>query len=184
MYAHAVDQAGERLRELRLTEWQDFALGALTLALALTATQLAPSLAFPLFIGGMSVGALGLRAMWRHWDLVDRLAGERNAYVIPEVLSHAAREAGWSRRRSMAAYLRADAREYTGDLEWTRDELIALACELENEELDLDPVSAVACSRLLSDPAKSPLLNSDFPAEELWNRIRHIRAGFEPQENA
>ena len=34
-----------------------------------------PSLALPLMLGGFVVGALGVRALWRRWDLVDRSPG-------------------------------------------------------------------------------------------------------------
>ena len=93
MYARAVDEASSRLRELRQEECGDLGLAALSLGLALAATQVRPVFAMPLFLGGVVVGARGVRALWRRWDLVERLAGERDAYVIPEVLACAAREA-------------------------------------------------------------------------------------------
>ena len=62
MYARAVENAGVRLRELRLEEWEDFGLALLALALSLVATQRAPTFAFPLFIGGLATLALGMRA--------------------------------------------------------------------------------------------------------------------------
>ena len=86
MYARAVDDAGTRLRELRRDEWHDLALAGVALALAIGATAYAPSLALPLLIGGLAVGALGIRALWRRWDLVDRLADEPDAYAIAEVI--------------------------------------------------------------------------------------------------
>ena len=45
----------------------------------------APRACMPLFIGGIVVGARGMRALWRRWDLLDRLAGDRDAYTIAEV---------------------------------------------------------------------------------------------------
>ena len=74
MHAPTVDEAGVRLRELRLEEWYDLALAGVAVALAVGAAELAPSLALPLLIGGLALGGLGIRALWRHWDLVDRLA--------------------------------------------------------------------------------------------------------------
>ena len=59
------------------------------------------------------------------------------------------------------------------------EELEALACELEDEELALDPACAVACMRLLSDVSESPLLNPALPPELLRSRVRQIRSGFE-----
>ena len=60
------------------------------------------------------------------------------------------------------------------------DELEALASELEDDGLALDPVAAVACVRLLSDIPHSPLLNPAAPVAELRSRILQIRSGFEP----
>ena len=57
----------------------------------------------PLFVGGLAVGMLGMRTFWQRWDIVDRLADERDAYVIPEVLSYAARDACMERRSNSAA---------------------------------------------------------------------------------
>ena len=106
MYARAVDDASVRLHELRREELQDFGLAALALGLALAATQLRPAFAMPLFLGGVAVGALAVRALWRHWDLVDRLAGERDAYVISDVLAYASRETTNERRHWFAAVIR------------------------------------------------------------------------------
>ena len=57
---------------------------------------------------------------------------------------------------------------------------ICFACELENAELWLDPVSAVACMRLLSDVTRSPLLNAALPTQDLRSHVNHIRSGFRP----
>ncbi len=182
MDARTVDDAGERLRELRQEEWQDLGLAALALGLAVVAPRVFPSLALPLFLGGVGVGALGVRALWRHWDLVDRLAADRSAYVIPAVLAYAAREASMERRRGSAALIRRALAAPGPGLEArtsaAADELDALAAELADPELDLDPSCAVACMRLLSDLEGSPLLNRARPPEELRSRVRQIRSGF------
>jgi hypothetical protein len=183
MYARAVDEASSRLRELRQEEWADLGLAALSLGLALAATQVRPALAMPLFLGGIVVGIRGMRALWRRWDLVERLASERDAYVIPEVQAFAAREATVDRRHTYAARIRAEL-EQTGLHDGARvmlptEELEALACELEDDQLALDPAAAVACMRLLSDPSTSPLLNPALPPEQLRSRVRQIRSGFE-----
>jgi hypothetical protein len=98
MYARAVDEAELRLRELRHEKWLDLALAAVVFGLALAATQIRPSLAMPLFLGGVFAWALGIRALYRHWDLLDRLADERDAFLIPEVASYASRHATSERR--------------------------------------------------------------------------------------
>jgi hypothetical protein len=181
MYARAVDEAAGRLRELRHQEWQDLILGAVALALAVAATQVRPALAMPLLLGGLAVGALGVRALWRRWDLVDRLAGERDAYVIPEVRAYASREATMERRHGFAAVIRRELERpgLVSDAHRTAaaEELEALASELDDDGLELDPACAVACLRLVSDVAESPLLDPAISPEVLRSRVRRIRFG-------
>ena len=187
MYARALDDATTRLRELRREEWQDIALGLLALALALVATRLRPELAMPLFLGGVAVGALGVRALWRRWDLVDRLAGDHDAYVIAEIRTYAAREATTERRHAFATAIRSTL-DGPVPLAGGRDDVVealrALASELDDDGLDLDPVAAVACMRLVRDPVDSPLLAPGAAPDELRDRVRHIRAGFGPRGTA
>ncbi len=181
MYARAVDEAETRLRSLRREEREDLALAGVTLGLAIAAAARAPSLALPLLIGGTALGMLGVRALWRHWDLVDRLAGEPDAYAIAEVLAYAARETTMRKRRRSAALIRhhlevgsANSPNRAGD---AAEELAALADELEDEALELSPESAVACSRLLGEPTQSPLLNPALPHDGLRSSVRRIRSG-------
>jgi hypothetical protein len=180
MYARDVDEARSRLHELKLAEWEDLGLAAVAFGGALLATQLWPELAVPLFLGGFTVGALGVRALWRRWDVIDRLAGERDAYVIPEIFAWACREATMERRTSFAAMIRGIAsaeRRIDGRLGAAAEELEALARELEDEGLELDPVSAVECFRLLSEVKGNPLYDPEASAQDLRARIRHIRTG-------
>jgi hypothetical protein len=179
MYARAVDDAAAQLHDLRREEWQDLGLAGLALALAVAAAQVLPALALPLFVGGLAVGARGVRALWRRWDLVERLAGERDAYLISEVLGYASRETTMERRQTFSALIRARLSEpVEARVRVAAKELGALAAELEDAELVLDPVSAVACMRLLSDLVESPLLNAARPPEELRSRVHQIRSGF------
>jgi hypothetical protein len=179
MYARAVDDAAVRLRELRAETRGQLGVGMLSLGLAVAATEVRPGLVLPLFFGGLAVGALGMRALWRRWDLVDTLAGERDAYVIPEVLAQAAREATIERRRSYASLLRVWLREPTErHVRLAANELEALVRELDDEKLALDPADAVACKRLLSELTGSPLRNRERAPEELRSRVRQIRSGF------
>jgi hypothetical protein len=182
MYARALEEAEAQLGELHEDEVQRVALSAVALGGSLAATVLYEPLVLPLFVGGLALGVLGIGAIWRHWDLLDRLADERDAYSIPAVRSYAARDARMDRRLGHAAVLRswvrqaarsADARilEVAGELE-------ELARELENAELELDPACALACRRLVSDPTASPLLNHALPCDELDSCIARIRAGF------
>lgn len=182
MYARTVEDASARLHELRQQEIQDLVLAGVALGSAVAATQLLPTLALPLFIGGLTIGGLAVRALWRRWDLVDRLAGEPDAYAISEVHEYALRETTMERRRTFATLVRnileepGSACRPTGTDE--ADELEGLAADLEDEELELDPACAVACLRLLSDPTESPLFNPALPRGSLRSRVRRIRAGF------
>jgi hypothetical protein len=185
VYARAVDQADARLRELRQEERGELALAAAALAASVVATEVLPALAAPLFVGGLVVGVLGARAMWRRWDLLERLSGDRDAQVISEVRAVASREATMERRHSFAALVRGRLGEARLLVDVrvlaVADELEALVSELEDGDLALEPASAVACLRLLSDVAQSPLLNRALPPEDLRSRIRQIRSGFRPR---
>jgi hypothetical protein len=93
MYAREVDEAAKRLRRLHRQALEQFGVAAGSFGLAVAATQAHPQLAIPFLLGGLVVGALGLRSEWLHWDLVDRLAEQPDAHSIPEVLSYASRHA-------------------------------------------------------------------------------------------
>jgi len=178
MYARAVEDADVRLRDLRQDEWTRFVLGGLALALSLVATAVRPELALPLFVGGLVLGALGVRAAVEHWDIVDRLAGEPDAFVISEIRRRAARETTMERRHALADQVRSWLREPASErIRAVAPELEALAAELEDDELALDPVSAVVCVRLLTDP-ESPLLIAARPSDEIRARVSQIRSGF------
>lgn len=179
MYARAVDDAAARLHDLRREELEDLGLAGLAIASALAATELYPDLALPLFLGGMAVGVLGIRALWRHWDLVDRLLDQPAAYVIPEVSRRAEREATLERRRALAGHVRLWLKEPVDErLAAVADELEALAVDLEDDELDLDPACAVACTRLLADLVARPLLGGDLAQDSLSAQVYRIRSGF------
>jgi len=158
------------------------ALAAVALGLALAATQIRPTFAIPFLLGGVVVGARGTMALWRRWDLVERLAGQQEAYVIPEVLARAARETTTERRHIYAARIRRELTEtgltYRARIVDSAEELEALAAELEDDELMLGPLSAVMCKRLLTDFVESPLFNPAFAPEDVRSRVRQIRAGF------
>ena len=92
------------------------------------------------------------------------------------------------RRQTLAASLRNTLKRpgllYEARVLAAADEIAALASELDDEELELDPACAVACTRLLSDVAASPLLNSALPPEDLRSRVVQIRSGFKARRLA
>jgi hypothetical protein len=186
MYARAVEEASTRLRELRHEQWGSLGVGAVALVIAVGATQVYEPLAVPLFVGGIAVGILGVRAMWCRWDLLERLAGERDAQTIADVRAYAAREATAERRRNYAALIRMTLTEPSlaaeAHVSAAAEVLEELASELEDESLALDPACAVACMRLLTDLEASPLLSAARPPEELRSRVLQIRSGFQALE--
>jgi len=93
MSPREVDEAAKRLQRFRRQAVEQFGAAASSFLLALGATQVYAELAIPFLLGGLVVGALGLRSEWLHWDLVDRLAEQPDAHSIPEVLSYASRHA-------------------------------------------------------------------------------------------
>ena len=184
MYARAIDEAEARLLELHHEERYQLGLSAVALAASLAMTAIYVPVVLPLFVGGLAVGALGMRTFWRHWDIVDRLAEERDAYVIPEVLSYAARDARMERRSTSAALIRSwlcTAALASAPLLAQAEELEALACELEDRELELDPACAVACRRFLTDGTVSPLFDDAPRSEDIESWIVRIRDGFRPR---
>ena len=60
------------------------------------------------------------------------------------------------------------------------EELEALAWELDDDNLALDPVCAVACTRLLSDLSESRLRDPALWREDLRSRVWQVRSGFVP----
>jgi hypothetical protein len=185
MYARAIDDAETRLLELHHEERYQLGLSILVLAASLAMTAIYVPVVLPLFVGGLAVGMLGMRTFWQRWDIVDRLADERDAYVIPEVLSYAARDARMERRSTWAALIRSwlctAALAGSSPLLANAEELAALACELEDRELELDPTCAVACRRFLTDGTVSPLFDDASQREDIESWIVRIRDGFTPR---
>jgi hypothetical protein len=182
MYARAIEDAAKQLRELRIGEGYGLALGGAVLALSILATQIQPALAIPLFLGGLYALGYSVRAALKRSELLDRLALERDAYAIPEVLGHASRAARMTNRNELAASIRRIV-ESPGQLS-LRDrvarceaELEALAGDLEREDLELDPGLAFACQQLLTD-GEGPLYNPNVEADELLVQLHNIRSGF------
>jgi hypothetical protein len=182
VYAWEVDRATIELHGLRQEEWVDAVLAILMFGLALGASRFAPSLAVPLLVGGLTSTFLATRAFWRRWDLLDRLALDREAYRIPEVRLRADSTATMESRRVLAECIRRllDPPGYpcAARVRAEAEGLEALARELDDPTLSLDPACAVACKRLLTEADVSPLLNETLPAGDTSARVRQIRAGF------
>ncbi len=181
MYARSLQEAETELVALHQDERARLAVSAAALGASLVATAVYPPLAVPLFVAGLAIGALAVAAIWHHWDLVDRLADDRDAYLIPEVRSYAARETRMDRRRAHAAMVRAWTSAPDERVAELVDELTDLADALEDEELEVDPATAVACRRLVTEPLLSPLLDDRASCQDLRAAIVRLRAGFRPR---
>jgi hypothetical protein len=185
MIARAVEDADRRLHDLRREEWEDGALAVAACALAIAASVVHPTLALPLFVGAMFVVGRATAAGWRRTDLLDALLLERDAYAIAEVRARAEHTASMDNRRWLSSAIRSRL-ELAEDprVVANGDEFAALADQLADPLLELDPASAVACSRLLTDYAWSPLINDALPAEDVRSRIVQIRSGFRPNDES
>jgi hypothetical protein len=111
---------------------------------------------------------------------------ERDAYSIDEVGARARHMAELENRRSLACSIRwrlehaSALRDPSGPLYRVASEFAELASELDDESLELDPLRAVECERLLTDGTSSPLVDGS-PTEDVLARVRRIRAGFTPR---
>ena len=91
MDARTVEASRMRLVELRRELVEQLGVGAAAIGGSIVLTAVFEPLVLPLFVGGLVLGALAVRSLWRHWDLVDRLADDDDAHVIPEVAAYAQR---------------------------------------------------------------------------------------------
>jgi hypothetical protein len=184
MVARDVEYAAAELRVLRREEWARVGLVVLVFGLAAVASEVHPSLAVPLLIAALTAVGLAVRVFWRRWDLLDRLALDRDAYEIPEVRALAEHAAAKANRRLLASSIRRLLAEPRRDsarvILAAAEDLEALADELENDGLMLDPACAVACMHLLGGGSTS-VLTPGRPPEDVVACVRRIRAGFRPR---
>ncbi len=189
MDARHVEQAGRELHDLRFRGIEEVALGAAALVLAIVATEVKPSLALPLFVGGAAVAAIGIGALVHRYLLIEQLVCDPDAYLIPDVRSRALQAASPGHRRALARSIRgvlADPGFALADrVAANRAELEELVAALERDDLSLDPACAVSLERLLEgDELKSPLYDTAVPPVDLRSRLLQILAGFEQRRRA
>jgi hypothetical protein len=180
--ARDVDHAAERLLLLHREVRELLALAAVGFAGAIGASQLRPDFALPLLVGGVAALLLSMRAVFQRWDLIDRLVLDRDTYAIAEVRRRAEQAASMESRHALASsihwLLGHPASQTATRVAAARRELEALAAELEDENLALDPACAVACERLVNNATESPLRNPAMPPEDVRSRLRQILGGF------
>lgn len=179
MNARQIDEAGERLRDLRLRAAEELALGAGALGLSIAATQLWPSLAVPLLVGAVVVSFLGVQALVRRSFLIEDLAAERDAYVLPAVRRFGLRVVSPAHRRRLASTLRVALKGSTAEtaerLEAVRPELDELIADLEDDSLRWDPAVAIGLEHWLTDSFRDPAVS----VAEARTRLRSFLAGFD-----
>lgn len=136
-------------------------------------------------VGAVVEAFLLVDAEYARRDLISRLALYRPAYALPEVARYGARSTQDPQLHRLAAWLSelpAEA-ELPGNI-YVKErvtlfapELEAIACELRSQDVVVDPPSAVACRRLLTQAVESPLYNARVPADELRAELERIRSG-------
>jgi hypothetical protein len=181
MDARSVERAEAQLHELKLQSLEDFLLAAVAFAVALIGTRLLPAMSVPLLVGGMGVAFLGMRALVRRYLLLEDLAVDRDAYLIPEVRAIAARTASREHRLRLTSDVRQAlspaSSEASPRIAANRDLLVELEAALQDEALALDPAAAVALDRLLT-AGEDNLYSPTLPADELRSRLRRILDAF------
>ena len=171
------------MHDLGLQGIEDIVLSVVASALALTATEVRPTLAIPFLLGAFGVGFLGVRAIVLRAFLVEDLAGDRDAYAIPAVRRFGLRATAPRHRDDLAHSIRVALTGSSGvateRFRAVQPELEAHADVLEDERRRLDPYSIVMLERWLNDPADS-FRNLLIPVAELRLRLRCELAELDP----
>jgi hypothetical protein len=185
MHAREVEEAGLDVRRRRRRAVEAGLLFAATASGTALAYLLAPVIVLPLAAGACLEALAAGAAFCGYRERVARLALEPAAYVLPEVNSYGHRLAEPGQRARLSAWISeilADV-QVPGNLYLVdrvlrcAQELDALARDLAHPRARIQPVCAVACSRLLTRTAESPLYNPRLPADELGLAVHRIRAG-------
>jgi hypothetical protein len=173
------------------SRWRSARAAALVATLCAVLAVLAAPLALPVGISLTAGAAAGALVAFVHVrarrKAVARLALEPTAYVLSEVSQYGSRFTAPDTRRRLAAWLREIVRDvnmcqfswcltdrvarHARQLESLADDLLAF------QQAPIRPASAVACHRLLTCAAESPLYNPAIPDEELDATIARIRRG-------
>jgi hypothetical protein len=180
-----LEHAAHDLDRLRRRALQAAALAAAAGVVALLAGLLFAPLALAMAVGAVAEIVLAVGALYGRRQLVARLALQPAAYVIPEVAAYGTRAAELCQRARLAEWIVEVLAEagsphslYLGErVRVVAHELEALAHDLVSPVKSVEPVSAVACRRLLTRMTESPLYNPRLPLEDLQLALHGIRAG-------
>lgn len=185
MYDRDLEQVASELAARRRRGRDAALLSVPALAGAALSAMGSSALALALAAGGLVQILIALAAFVGRRQLIERLALDPRAYVLPEVESYGTTVA--RRRERLASWLTevvTDAPRgntlYLGDrVSDYGGELLALARDLGAPGVAVRPASAVACQRLLTHAIESPLYNPRLPADELPSTLARIRAGID-----
>ena len=136
--------------------------------LAVTAAEVRPALAVPLFLGGLVVGGLGMRALLRRSELVERLAGSATRTPFRRSWPGHPGRPRWSGVRGTRR--RRDTLQQPGLLYEAR--LLAAA-----EEPRRLPPSSTTRSSSSTRPAPSPACASSA----MWSRVPLLTSALPPR---
>ncbi len=179
--ADAASELRQKRRRIVETGLLAFGAGVLATSAAFLSTPLAVAL-------GAGAGVelvLATAAFFERRDLIERLALDPAAYILPEVEQYGRRLSAPQARARLAAWIEEVLDESTSPWGYYQPERVAahaqelasLARDLASPTATVEPPSAVACLRLLTWAVESPLYNPRVPSEELGLRLSRIRAG-------
>ncbi len=179
--ARRIEQLEATLAELERRTRDRALLAAGALAVALIATRASPDLAWPLAAGGLCVAFLGIATYVRRRELIEALARDPDAYVIPDVRRFGEQLARPRVRHELALSIRLALEDplVGKQVELCRAELEELVGELDSPDWAIEPAAAVACRELVVG-SRGPLYDSTVPPELARSKVRQILAGLHP----
>ncbi len=190
MYAREVQRAAALLAAQRRRAFEAVGLAGGVGVLAVLASLFLPALLPALVAGAAAEALIALVAFSRRRGRIARLALDPVAYEIPEVERFGSRLTRPSERKKLARSIRSFLDEpHSVGAVYLPDRVAAYADELDALSRDLlspadvEPASMVACLRLLTEGAESPLYNPKLPAPELGAALRRIRSGIRRTES-
>lgn len=184
MNARELERLRNELHSRRLSAIHAAALGATASVAALGSLWVSHRLAIVLSLAAAVEAALAAVVFRSRRERIARLALDRTAYALPDVARYGC--CCIRQRKQLARWLveivaeaRIPGNVYLSDrVAHFARELERLASELATSA-PIDPVSAVACRRLLTNGVESPLYNPRLPPDELLVALRRIRAGIQ-----
>ena len=186
MDLRAAEQAAESLDRNRQFLFHSLVLAAITLAATGAAAIWLQTATFPLAALTAIEIIVVMGAYYGQRDLIQRLALEPEASLVPAVRRYHQRLVRQPARDRLAASITsliADSRQpyalcLSDRVALVEDQLRHVAKELATPEIPVQARSLVTCLRLLSHGVESPLFNPAVPIEQLHATLLRIRLGF------